>query len=531
MPKIKNLKIFDLLIFFSLIIYSVIINYYFGNRGVMPVDSFMHFDSAYLFKKNVYPIRDYWLPSGLLITYIQAFFFFLFGETWQTYVFHASVFNTILCISFYYFFRLLQLNKFYSVAYSLCIASLGYSTAGVPLIYIHSLIFSLLVCISLGLIYIYKNKSAIFFLPILMCLSFLSCQAPSAYINLLAIFSVFFFLYTKKNFLYLIIFILGCILSVTCFVLFLILTETSLKDFFYQYLLFPLSINSSRLTSDINLVSASVSHITLDKIIFDFKFFYVFLIPLIFFSIIKKISNINFDTMYSFNLIFILTVVILILNQLITQNQIYIYVLIPIIAAMLHINLKRFDIKKKYFLVIIICTILITFKYHYRNNVEKRFLDFQWTNINESVSADLLHPKLNNLKWITPKGWGINNNPSIEIETLKYISGILEKDNRNIAIVTNYQLFSLILDKKILHLNMNYSFTTGSSSHPNPGSKYYAYYKKFIKDQLAKHEIEVIYNIELGKDNFFRVVDKKCLKNELSLHSHLTSYEIIDCSK
>ena len=142
---------------------------------------------------------------------------------------------------------------------------------------------------------------------------------------------------------------------------------------------------------------------------------------------------------------------------------------------------------------------MLTFKYHYRNNVEKRFLDFQWTNINESVSADLLHPKLNNLKWITPKGWGINNNPSIEIETLKYILGILEKDNRNIAIVTNYQLFSLILDKKILHLNMNYSFTPGSSTHPNPDNKYYSYYKKFIKDQLTKHEIDVIYNVEINK--------------------------------
>ena len=59
------------------------INYFFSNIGVYPIDTFSFFDSGYLITKGYHPIRDFWVISGLLIDYIQALFFLIFGNNWN----------------------------------------------------------------------------------------------------------------------------------------------------------------------------------------------------------------------------------------------------------------------------------------------------------------------------------------------------------------------------------------------------------------------------------------------------------------
>ena len=79
-----------ILIFF-LIFFSLLINQYYGNKGLFPLDSFSHFDSGFRILLGEYPFRDYWIVSGPLLDYIQAFFFYVFGANWQSYVLHLSL--------------------------------------------------------------------------------------------------------------------------------------------------------------------------------------------------------------------------------------------------------------------------------------------------------------------------------------------------------------------------------------------------------------------------------------------------------
>ena len=64
----------NLLIFF-LFSFSLLINQYFGNKGVFPVDSFSHFDTGFRILLGEYPFKNYWVISGPLIDYLQAIFF------------------------------------------------------------------------------------------------------------------------------------------------------------------------------------------------------------------------------------------------------------------------------------------------------------------------------------------------------------------------------------------------------------------------------------------------------------------------
>ena len=49
-----------ILIFF-LFLFSLLINQYYGNNGIFPLDSFSHFDSGFRILIGEYPFRDYWV--------------------------------------------------------------------------------------------------------------------------------------------------------------------------------------------------------------------------------------------------------------------------------------------------------------------------------------------------------------------------------------------------------------------------------------------------------------------------------------
>ena len=62
---IKNIliNIKQKILIFFVIIFSLLINQYYGNLGVFPVDSFSHFDTGYKILLGEYPFKDYWLVS------------------------------------------------------------------------------------------------------------------------------------------------------------------------------------------------------------------------------------------------------------------------------------------------------------------------------------------------------------------------------------------------------------------------------------------------------------------------------------
>ena len=102
----RNENILVLFIF----LFSLLINQYYANRGAFPIDSFAHFDIAFRILQGDIPFQDYWLVSGLLIDYMQAFFFYLFGINFQIYVLQASLINCLISISTFYLFKNFNLN-------------------------------------------------------------------------------------------------------------------------------------------------------------------------------------------------------------------------------------------------------------------------------------------------------------------------------------------------------------------------------------------------------------------------------------
>ena len=173
LPKIININFFIPLI---LAIYSFIINWFSGNIGVMPMDTFAFFDTGFSILKDKLPIRDFWIFTGLTVDYMQAFFFALFGLTWKSYIFHASFVNVIATLSFYYFLKHLNFKSVTSLIYCISFATLCYPVSGTPFAYLHSYVFSL-ISIFLVIVAIRKQKNFIwFFLPFLYFLAFLSMQ-------------------------------------------------------------------------------------------------------------------------------------------------------------------------------------------------------------------------------------------------------------------------------------------------------------------------------------------------------------------
>ena len=119
--KKANLNLSIVLI---LTIYAFFINWISANLGVLPIDTFAFFDSGYSILNNKLPLRDFWIFTGILVDYLQALFFWIFGANWSSYVIHGCFLNIVTSLSFYFFLIKIDLNKFYSFFYALRFATL-----------------------------------------------------------------------------------------------------------------------------------------------------------------------------------------------------------------------------------------------------------------------------------------------------------------------------------------------------------------------------------------------------------------------
>ena len=132
--------------------------------------------------------------------------------------------------------------------------------------------------------------------------------------------------------------------------------------------------------------------ISTKNIFLNFKFIYVFLIPIIVFNIYRCFS---IKKSYLSNDFFIFLSLLglslsLMFHQLNTKNQLFILFLIPILCAFLHSQVIQIEIKfKKVFtnLLIIVC-IFFTIKYHLRYNESRKFHEMANINIELSVNAN-----------------------------------------------------------------------------------------------------------------------------------------------
>jgi len=524
-----------LILFLIISFFAFFINNYYGNLGLFPLDSLGFLDSGYSILKNKHPFKDYWIISGPVLDYIQAIFFKLFGLNWSSFIYHASFFNAL--VSSVFFFTLIHhnLNIYLSFIFAISVAILCYPVAGTPFAYQHSFILSL-ISIFIFTIAIKSNSSLIwFFLPIVMVLSFLCQQSPSALINfiLIAFITIHFILdWNKKKIIF---FVSGSLTALFFLFLFFILTKIPLINFIEQYLLFPLTIGKNRIVgSELAYESANLfNKFTYRGVVGHFKFINLFILGLAILTIMqfsKKFRKFLLLENIFCNLVLIFSSVAFIFHQLITANQTFIFSLIPILGGFFYLEINNYFRKKKIinFLIIIII-IFTTIKYHNVYNVNRKFMDLQHADLSKHVDASLIHKKLNGLKWITPN---YKDNPLKEIGLIKDTLQIIKKDKRNKMVITHYQFFSFLLEEDLNLLNRWYF--PGDNTFPSANHKHFEIYKKHFNKSLKKNDIDVIYIVnsmppgEINIDMFSPYFDNICFESKLE-NSITFSYILKKC--
>ncbi len=521
-----------------LLIFSFYINYYFANKGLYPIDTFSFFDSGFYITEGQHPIKDFWVISGIFIDYVQAAFFLIFGKDWNSYIYHSSFFNSIVSLFFFFFMNQFNKNIFHNFFLSISVSILCYPVVGTPFPYQHSLILSI---ISLLVFYLaVEEKSYIYWLilPLLMSVSFLSMQLPSGFINLfIIIFSTIYLFYFEKNFLK--YFIIGILLSLLLFFLYLIITKVNIKDFFYQIILFPLSVGEGRILGDESAFESAklLNKLTLRGTLGHFKFINFFILINIILSFLhfkKNIKGYQIDKIIFLNVFIVFCFFSFIFHQLITANQTFIFCLIPISCGLTIIQIQKTQIFKENKLLInifLIVTLFSTFKYHQVYNEKRKFLDLQNISLSNTIRANKLDLKFDDLKWVTPTYFSLS--PKEELDLLKNSIKILKKDKSEKMLITHYQFISLILDEN-LNIPNRWYFPNNTFPSSNQNKYYKIYLQKFHK-KIKTNLIKSIYILETspGEFDFLKIndlVDNNCFKKE-KLNEIFYKVKLFNCSR
>ena len=497
--------------------------FYSGGRGAFPIDSFFHYDAGFHILNGNHPFKDYWLISGPLLDYMQSFVFYIFGVKWFSYVIHAAILNSFISIICFYFFIKIGLDEIFSFIYSLGVSILAYTSISIPFVDHHAAIFCFASVCFFILAIIYNKYVYWACSSLLLILSFFSKQIPSSYMALAAILilATYLYIFSKRENLIksMLFYFLGGFIPITIILIFFLLNEISLKNFAIQYLLYPMTIGENRVSNmDFNF----------NNIINQFKFLYLSLIPLLvimFCLFKKKKKNIIVQKDIFVLGIIILSSLVFIYSQLMTKNQILIFFLIPFFLGISHCYIKKYKYKNYFLHIILLILIVATTKYHVRYNVERKFMELQNVDLNLSKNAKQIDLSLNGLNWITPR---YPTNPQKEINLLIEVKNILNKDNKNKIIITDYQFLASVTNDIEVSPNKFYDIF----SVPNRDNKYFVNYKNFFLKQIKKRNIENIYVI--GKNEkkyvFDMIKEKSCIKstiiNEISTLVNLTKCKI-----
>jgi hypothetical protein len=508
-----------------LIFLSFFVNFFVASRGVYPVDTFIHFDPAYRILNGEIPVRDYWVVHGILVDYIQALFFLIFGNNWYAYLIHSSIFNISICLFLFLMLQnILKIGLIGSFVFSIMIAFLAYPVSGTPFLDLHSTYLSLFGIFFIIIGIVNQKDQYWFFTGILFTLAFFCKQVPAAYVILTSSIFCFFYSLIKKNYRIIIFYSLGGLLSLFTIVLFFIFQGINIEKLILQLFLFPSSIGESRYIGyDLNL----------KNVFFNFKFIYllIFLIFLLIFLNKNKIKENYYLRKLSIFFIFLIYIISVIFHQIYTKNQIYIFFLIPILGGFCFYFLEDLNTKNKYYykFIIIICCLLISIKYIIRFDVERKFHELSNTKIENSFNFENFDQKFKGLKWISP----YYSDPNKEIKNLEDLRKILFKNNLNTMLLTEYKFFSLLLDKKFY----SPSRTFDEISYPKKNSKYFKEYQTFLTNIIKKKEIKIIIifeNKDISKPRLnhlvFNYIPEVCF-NEITITKLITKLEIKNCKR
>ena len=499
MTLIKKANISYIII---LLFFSFFFNQIFGNLGLNPIDSFFSFNTGYDILNGHFPFKDYWTITGPFIGFVQAFFYKLFGVSWSVYVLHASVINCILTLFIFFTLRKFDLNLHYSFLYSFLISILAYPSIGTPYVDHHAAYLSLIALLCFILAIKTNLKIYWFILPIVLGISFLTKQTPTGYafIIIVALSSIYFiFNYNFKKFLF---GCLGCFVILSIFFITLLITKITFQSFFEQYILFPLSLGGSRMEF--------LFPLEFSRVIMRFKLIHLSSIILII-IILKNIID-SYKYLISKEFLILISLITfyisLIIHQLMTINGLFIYFVIPLLAAFSHIYYLKYFKKKKYILYfLLILSAGSTMHYTNKYILSRDFSDLSKVNISSAIDAKILHNKLSGLKWIT---YLYSENPNKEILYLKEAIEIIDKNKKNKAIITDYQFISVILST---YDNSPSQVWFPYHVNPNKDSKYYKIHKEYFLSKMKENKVEVVYVVKplWGGNDIFQInLNKNC---------------------
>lgn len=516
---VKILENKNKFLLFFLFCFSILINQYYGTRGVHPIDSFLHFDNAYRILNGENPFTDFWTVSGPAIDYIQAVFFYILGVNWSSYVLHASLLNGFATVFTFFILKSFKLETNYCFLYSLFFSILAYPSSGTPFVDHHSAFLSLFAIYSLLLVINTGSKLHSIFIPIFLCFAFLSKQVPAFYVAMIVIFILILYSFKNKNFSYLNYFIATSVIFIFLITIFANLKGIKIFDFLDQYIFYPQTIGSERFFNFEFTYRGVIDHL---------KFIYIAILP-VFYVHYKKISDSK--KYFKSNEIYILLILLLftfslILHQLLTNNQTFIFFLIPILIAFSHISLNSIKLKYKniFNIIIIFICVFAVIKYHLKFNENRKFHELSNVNFELASDAKKIDNKLIGLKWITSK---FKNKPEDEIDIINQIKINLKKDKRNKMLITNYTFFSAILDENFFA--PSWAFTDNGTTHPINTNKYVKEYRKLMVDIIKKNEILVIYIAGALEDKqIYNYISPDCFKENV-ITNHLKSFEIKNC--
>ena len=544
--KFRNNVTYYLKVLF-LILFSFFISYYYGFKGIIPLDDFVNLNSGYRFYTGDLPFRDYYEVTGPVLSILQGFFFKIFGLSWKTFVFNSAIINCLTSLIIFFYFLHISENKNLSFIIAILFSILFYPNNGVPGVDHHAWSLAL---ISLFLFYIglETNKFVyIFFSLLALFFSFFIKQVPSSYTLILMALLYISQFYKEKKIIHFFKIILTILFIFTSIVLLMKVNEIDLNLVFQQYFLMLINFGGDRVDKiNLNLIKENISQI----------YFLVFLIiPTLILLFGKK--QISFNEKKNFLIIFFL-ILISIFYEIHTNNQAITFALIPIICGLIYLLQNK--VKKDNFLnytykiLIFLCvlktiqyeiflifpiTIFLIICFFYFKKIKNYSINLNFllviylllssfhyfeTNVNSRKYKDVSYEK--NVisfdgskidKFFLNLNWELNSEASKEVFIKKIRSTIsfLEKIDGNYILITDFQFYNLILNNKDFS---PVKYWATEISYPSKKNELRKNFEEFFLKKILKNNIEYIIvdqNATLFKEN---ILDfsflSKCLENK-----------------
>ena len=531
-----------------LLVFSFFICYYFGFKGIIPLDDFINLNSGYRVYNGDLPFKDYYEVTGPVLSISQSIFFKLFGLSWKSFVIHSSVINSLTSIMVYIYFLSQSKNKNLSFGIAILFSFLFYPNNGVPGVDHHAWALAIISLLLFNMGFDKKNYNFIFFSIFTLFLSFLVKQVPSVYVLIcMLVLYISQSIFERRVVYFNKIFLTISILTITIFIL-LKQNNISLYQFFQQYFLMLINFGSERIIKvDIYLIKQNLSQIY-------FLFFLIF--PTLFLIFKKKDSDFLEKKLF---FIIIFLIVMSLFYEIHTNNQAMTFALIPIVSGFIYEIQKNYKkevfLKNIYIFFIFICFIkiiqidikylsiltiflvinfffikrvrlnlnanyllimylIVTSFYYFELNIKSRkYKDISFEKNIISFDAFKIDRFFKNLNW------KMNSELSSDdfINKKKKIVSLLKSIDKNYIFITDYQFYNIILQKKDFS---PVKYWATEISYPSKENKLRKNFEDFFLKKLIENDVEYIIldqNISLFEENLFDYnFLLKCFENKIT---------------